>query len=88
VVNRDDGGRNGAVKPADAEKALGRKLELRVPNDFKTVREASDCGQALSQVRRKSPVEKALRAMLSSTVPSFEEKGARKQPFFGFKFFS
>lgn len=88
VVNRDDGGRNGAVKPADAEKALGRKLDLRIPNDFKTVREASDCGQALAQVRRKSPVEKALRAMLRTTLPSFSESGQRRVPRFGFKFFS
>ena len=88
VVNRDDGGRNSAVKPDDAEKALDCKLDLRIPNDFKTVRQASDCGQALAQVRRKSPVEKALRAMLTSTVPGFAEESAGKQSFFGFKLFS
>jgi len=68
----------------DMEKALGRTVFWRVPNDYKTTLTAINQGKTLFETAPKTPVAKSLRDLARSLVPFEEHDEARG--LFGLKF--
>ena len=73
VMNRCDKGvqRSRALK--QAEEALGRKVSYFIPSDFNVVNEAQNYGVPLSQIKKRTKIEKQIEAMTFSTFDSWEE---------------
>jgi pilus assembly protein CpaE len=79
ALNRHDKGwgirKSGSLKTA--EKALGRKFDYFLPNQYRLVTEAADRGQPISKIQRRSKLEKALNHMmadLKESVTATEER--------------
>ncbi|HMB75158.1 MAG TPA: hypothetical protein VKN76_02070, partial [Kiloniellaceae bacterium] len=68
VLNRYEKGWGKAVQLKEAEKALGCPIEHCIPNDYKLVSEALNQGVALSHIKGRSKVEKAIQAMVEETM--------------------
>ena len=63
----------------DAEKALGRKFDYCVPNNYRLVSEATNQGVMLSKIEKRSKVEKSIRDMIGDVRKSLTELGARPE---------
>ena len=63
----------------DAEKALGRKFDYCVPNNYRLVSEATNQGVMLSKIEKRSNVEKSIRDMIGDVRKSLTELGARPE---------
>ncbi|MDX1401397.1 MAG: hypothetical protein R3245_05705, partial [Kiloniellales bacterium] len=68
VLNRYEKGWGKAVQLKEAEKALGCQIHYCIPNDFKTVSEALNQGIAISRIKTRSKVEKAINEMLAGAT--------------------
>ena len=78
VLNRYEKSWGGAVHLKEAEKALGRKVDYCVPNDFKTVSEALNQGVSLHRIKGRSKVEKGIQEMIGRTLKAVDSKRAAK----------
>jgi pilus assembly protein CpaE len=72
VLNRYEKGWNRAVQLKEAEKALGRRIDHCVPNDYKTMSEALNQGVSISRIKMRSKLEKGIRQMIEGAVSSIE----------------
>ncbi len=79
VLNRYEKGWGKAVQLKEAEKALGHQIDYLVPNDYKLVSEALDQGVALSHLKSRSRVEKAIREMMLEALGTVEARSAGAQ---------
>lgn len=68
VLNRERGGRRARARLRAAELALGRAVDHFVPSDFRTVAAAIDRGVPLGEVKRRSAVARAIRALAGALV--------------------
>ncbi len=59
----------------EAEKALGRRIDYFVPNEYKTVNTALNEGVRLSEIKRGSKVEKRIDAVFASVLKEVRRKG-------------
>ena len=76
VLNRYEKGWGKAVQLKEAEKALGHEIDYLVPNDYKLVSEALDQGVAISHLKSRSRVEKAIREMMLAALGKVEARSA------------
>lgn len=74
VLNRYEKGWGKTVQLKEAEKALGHPIEHCIPNDYKLVSEALNQGVALSHIKGRSKVEKAIQAMVEETMSGLESQ--------------
>lgn len=70
----------------EAEKALGRKFDYFVANDYGLVSEAHDRGVALGEVKRKTKVEQSVRALIEDARRSAGGQAAHAEPRLGIGF--
>lgn len=63
----------GGIRQKEAEKALGRKFDILVPSDFKTISEAINVGISVTEVRRRSPIAKSLRQLWNRLLSDLDE---------------
>lgn len=82
VLNRYDKGWGKAISLKEAEKALGRRVDYCVGNDYKLVSEALNQGVALSEIKKRSGVEKGIRAMIENSITAMTEGEQRAEPQF------
>ena len=64
----------------EAEKVLGRRIDHFVPSDYKTTSKAQDFGVHLSDVRRRSVVEKNVTAMMAASIKLAQGNTDRIEP--------
>ena len=64
----------------EAEKVLGRCIDHFVPSDYKTTSKAQDFGVHLSDVRRRSVVEKNVTAMMAASIKLAQGNTDRIEP--------
>jgi pilus assembly protein CpaE len=72
VLNRYEKGWNRAVQLKEAEKAMGRRIDHCVPNDYKTMSEALNQGVSISRIKMRSKLEKGIRQMIEGAVSTIE----------------
>lgn len=58
----------GGLRLKEAERALGRKIGYFISNDYKLVSEALNHGVPIAEIRRRSKVEKQVRAMVNECL--------------------
>jgi pilus assembly protein CpaE len=80
VLNRFEKGWGKTVHFKEAEKALGRKFDYFVPNDYKLVSEALNQGVSLSQIKKKSKVETSILKMLEESLRPSAGEEERPEP--------
>ena len=80
ALNRFEKGWGKSVDVKDAEKALGRKFDYFIANDYNTVSEALNQGVALSSIKRKSKVELSLQKMVDDAIKTVTGEEARPEP--------
>jgi pilus assembly protein CpaE len=80
ALNRFEKGWGKSVDVKDAEKALGRKFDYFIANDYATVTEALNQGVALSAIKKKSKVERSLQKMIDDAIKTITGKEARPEP--------
>lgn len=91
VVGGASDPRKAPIKHADIERSLKQKVALVVPHDDKQTVVAVNAGKPLPEVAPNSPVVKALRTFVTSTLAletgkaAGKEKPAKKSGFFFFK---
>jgi pilus assembly protein CpaE len=81
VVNRFT--KKDAAFQKDAEKVLGRELEWRIPNDYRTAMAAINEGKPMTAVDRKADVSLRIRDLAMAVAGRCEEKPSKKS-FLGF----
>ncbi len=59
----------------EAEKALGRRIDYFVPNEYKAVNTALNEGVRLSEVKRGSKVEKRIGSVFASVLKEVRRNG-------------
>jgi ABC-type phosphate/phosphonate transport system substrate-binding protein len=64
----------------EVEKALGRKIDFFVANDYRTVSEALDQGLALSAVSKRSKVFKSIMKLSDDLAKTGTASAARREP--------
>ena len=67
VLNRHVGGglfSDDSADVGDAEKALDHKFDFQLPNDYELTKTAINRGQLISQVKRRTKLEKKLQSMI------------------------
>jgi len=80
ALNRFEKGWGKSVDIKDAEKALGRKFDYFISNDYSTVTDALNQGVALSAIKKKSKVEQNLQKMIDDAIKTITGEEARPQP--------
>ncbi len=80
ALNRYEKGWGKSVDLKDAEKALGRKFDYFIANDYKTVNDALNQGVALSAIKRKSKVELNLQKMIDDAIKTISGDEVRPEP--------
>ncbi len=80
ALNRFEKGWGKSVDVKEAEKALGRKFDYFIANDYATVTEALNQGVALSVIKKKSKVEQGLQKMIDSAIKAITGEDARPEP--------
>jgi pilus assembly protein CpaE len=80
ALNRFEKGWGQSVDLKDAEKALGRKFDYFIANDYKTVSEALNQGVALSKVKKKSKVETSMQKMVDDVIKTITGEETRPEP--------
>ncbi len=71
VLNRTERGFMKSRQLKEAEKAFGRDVDYFVPSDFKVVNEALNEGVLLSEVQRRTKIEKAIEFMVRDAVSAW-----------------
>ena len=74
VVNRYLGGWKTSIRPKEAERVLGRKIDYLVANDYKTASECVDQGVPLAEIKRRSAVAKNINNMTKGILTLLLEK--------------
>jgi pilus assembly protein CpaE len=80
ALNRFEKGWGKSVDVKEAEKALGRKFDYFIANDYATVTEALNQGVALSVIKKKSKVEQSLQKMIDGAIKAITGEDARPEP--------
>ncbi len=80
ALNRFEKGWGKSVDIKDAEKALGRKFDYFIANDYDTVTDALNQGVALSTIKKKSKVEQNLQKMIDDAIKTITGEEARPEP--------
>ena len=80
VMNRYEKGWGKSISLKEAEKALGAKIDHCIANDYKLVREALNQGTILKEIKRRSAVEKDIRAMIEKSIDPLTETDGRAEP--------
>ena len=80
ALNRFEKGWGRSVDLKDAEKALGRKFDYFIANDYKTVSDALNQGVALSVIKKKSKVEISIQKMIDDAIKTITGEDARPEP--------
>jgi pilus assembly protein CpaE len=80
ALNRFEKGWGKSVDVKDAEKALGRKFDYFIANDYSTVNDALNQGVALSAIKKNSKVEQSLQKMIDDTIKTITGEEARPEP--------
>jgi len=80
ALNRFEKGWGKSVDVKDAEKALGRKFDYFIANDYGTVTDALNQGVALSAIKRKSKVEQDLQKMIDNAIKTVTGEETRPGP--------
>lgn len=80
ALNRYEKGWGKSVDVKDAEKALGRKFDYFIANDYETVSEALNQGVALSAIKKKSKVERSLQKMIDDVIKTITGEDLRAGP--------
>ncbi len=80
ALNRFEKGWGKSVDVGDAEKALGRKFDYFIANDYSTVSEALNQGVSLSAIKKKSKVEQSLQKMIDDAIKTVTGEDARPEP--------
>jgi len=78
-----------AMPPSEFQKALGRKINLQIPEEPKQFTKAANTGQPVVQSDKRSKASRALNRLVKKTIKieaKPEEKGTEK-PKKGFKLF-
>ncbi len=83
ALNRFEPGWGKSVRVKEAEKAMGRKVDYFIVNDYKTVSEAINQGVALSKIRARTKVEKCIRDMIEDSLEALTGAEARAEPRLG-----
>jgi Flp pilus assembly CpaE family ATPase len=73
AVNRFESGWRRPVGLKEAERALGRPIDDRIANDYRTVSEAIDRGVALADIRRRSKAAKDIQRMIDAAQRAVAE---------------
>ena len=74
VVNRYLGGWRTSIRPKEAERVLGRKIDYLVANDYKTASASIDQGVPLAEIKRRSAVAKNVAQMTKGILTLLVEK--------------
>jgi pilus assembly protein CpaE len=61
-----------AIKPADARQALGRDIAYTIADEPAVMRNASEQGLAISEIKRRTAVGKDLDRLISSLAAKFQ----------------
>ena len=77
LVNRYESRWGKKVSVKEAEKALGRRIDYFVPNDYKIVNAALNEGVRLSEIKPRSKVEKQIGAVFASVLKDLRRKGEK-----------
>ena len=80
ALNRYEKGWGKSVDLKDAEKALGRKFDYFIANDYKTVSEALNQGVALSKIKKKTKVETSIQKMIDDAIRTITGEETRPEP--------
>ena len=80
ALNRFEKGWGKSVDVKEAEKALGRKFDYFIANDYATVNDALNQGVALSAIKRKSKVEQSMQKMIDDVIKTTAGEDARPEP--------
>jgi pilus assembly protein CpaE len=80
ALNRYEKNWGRSVDLKDAEKALGRKFDYFIANDYKTVSEALNQGVALSKIKKKSKVETSIQKMIDDAIKTITGEETRPEP--------
>jgi Flp pilus assembly CpaE family ATPase len=68
VLNRFKKGWEETITVDEAQNALGRGISFRIVNDYKVVNEALNQGRAVGKIKKRSKVEKSIRALVEGTI--------------------
>ncbi len=77
LVNRYESRWGKKVSVKEAEKALGRRIDYFVPNEYKIVNTALNEGVRLSKIKSRSKVEKQIGAVFASVLKDLRRKGEK-----------
>ncbi len=80
ALNRYEKSWGSSVDLKDAEKALGRKFDYFIANDYKTVSEALNQGVALSKIKKKTKVETSIQKMIDDAIRTITGEETRPEP--------
>jgi pilus assembly protein CpaE len=80
ALNRFEKGWSKSVDLKDAEKALGRKFDYFIANDYKTVSDALNQGVALSAIKKKSKVEISIQKLIDDAIKTITGEEVRPEP--------
>jgi pilus assembly protein CpaE len=72
VANRVESGLFRTVKPADTEKALGRRASFTVANDPAVIKAAIDRGVLIEEIKRKSAIGRDLDSIDARLIDLFQ----------------
>lgn len=77
VLNRHNSSMfSGGLKVKEAERALGRNIDHFILSDYKLVSEALDQGVPISEIKRRSKVEKNISAMTDACLTAIQAHAA------------
>lgn len=80
VLNRFEKRWNDNLSLKEVEKALGRKVDFTVANDYRTVSEALDQGLAIADVRKRSKALKSINKLSEALAAAGSQGEARLEP--------
>jgi len=80
ILNRYEKRWGSTIKVKEVEKALGRKIDFFVANDYRTVSEALDQGLALSAVSKRSKVFKSIMKLSDDLSKANAAGASRREP--------
>ncbi len=76
VLNRYEKKWGRSVQLGEAEKALGHRVDYQIPNDYRLVSEAINQGVALSRLKGRTKVEKAITGLLDAVLGEMSAREA------------
>jgi pilus assembly protein CpaE len=80
VLNRFEKRWGGTLNVKEVEKALGRKIDFTVANDYRTVSEALDQGLSIVEVRKRSKAFKSITKISDALVSAGSRADGRLEP--------